>query len=260
MKKYLEYLISVMIGSLYGISYIKRGQNSDFLIAILEGNFSDFIAFNFGYFTSFMESVIPFILFQMVFGVAIYQHFTTANVYYFTRQNNRKRWFFKEAWKLLRKTGCHMLGFLTGRCIVVQLGNNYAYSEKTIEILLYVWILQTLYVYFFTLIINLCAIRWNSMVGAMVSIGVQVFSIVALYPLKQYSVYMWNGWYFRLNPIANMIVSWHEINGFSKEVNLFQIHFPILFSICYFLIGIGIVFLVGCRWIKKDLLHEYQEE
>lgn len=192
MKKYYEYLFSIVVGILYGLFYIQRGQECDLYIALLEGNFCDFIAFNFGYFTSFMESMVPFFVYQMLYGVAIYQHFTTANVYYFTRQNNRKLWFLKEAWKLFKNTGSHMLLFLLGRCFIVQIGNTYSCSTKTVFIFLVVCFLQTCYLYFFTLLINICGIRWNSMVGIMVAIVLQVCALVSLYPLKTWKCYrMW---------------------------------------------------------------------
>jgi hypothetical protein len=215
------------------------------------------------YLTLLLGDLVPSIIFQVFFGIYIYRHFCVANVYYFSRQCNRVYWYMREVLKLLTYViiyFCLYIGTSIGIINII----GYAYSDAcTIATLFYVLIYQILFTFAFTLLINIVSLFLGSSSGFMVIYAVQTFFVfsLALYdkllPLKG----IW-GVLFKMNPIANLVFTWHSSNNqiFNKNINMLNINFSLNSSIMYFIIINIMTIVIGAWLIKKtDISLENKE-
>ncbi|MCD8118835.1 MAG: hypothetical protein LUE29_05035 [Lachnospiraceae bacterium] len=72
--------------------------------------------------------MVPIFCFELIFGISLYQHYCTCSVYYFSRQNNRSKWYLMESAKLFGYTAEYMAlyVFLSALTAVVAAGGMFA--------------------------------------------------------------------------------------------------------------------------------------
>ena len=221
--------------------------------------------------------MVPILIFEVLGGVYLYQHFCTANVYYFSRQADRNLWFGKECLKLYGYMVWYYFIMAVGSVLwgELVLGENMpnpwsVQGVKTACICIGLW---GMFTYIFTLLINLLSIKFGSQNATVVVIGVQYFLIMLLGILgaRVVGVEEWSVmeagqgyWIIRLNPIANMVVQWHSgIEGFQGLITNDDelVRYPLSYSWIYYGIGILLVMAVGLIIVKHhDIGMENKEE
>lgn len=215
------------------------------------------------YLTLLLGDLVLSIIFQVLFGVSIYHHFCVANVYYFSRQCNRIHWYLQEVLKLTIFVILYFSLYI-GITISIIMATNYAYFDKlTITALFYILMYQILYTFAFTLLINILSLFWGSSNGFIIVYAMQTFFIFSLtlfdklLPKKG----IW-GVLFRINPISNLVFTWHSSNNkiLDDNINMFKINFSLNSSILYFIILNILIIIIGAWFINKiDISLENKE-
>ena len=184
-----------------------------------------------------VDSFIPVILFLFLFGGYLYQDLKIDGIYVFTRNNNRRGWFFRKCANIAGYTFLYICLFqLLSIFTVVHISGRIPNKEGIIFGLSII-LMFTLYTYFFTLGINLLAVytgektAFVSMVFlqfcfAEIAIGFEKIPILKNFPVL-----------LKLNPAANFICSWNVNTA--------------IFSIVYFLVFIVAIEIAGIFIIEN---------
>ena len=166
-------LIGVLCGGLSGLSSFP--EEGDVSLAMIV-NVLSFGEFNIDttYIYFFLIRYFPFLLFQALWGVYIYRHFCTASVYFFTRVENRKKWYLGETGKLFLYVFFYLLVLVISYSFCIGWNHRLIIDMKGIVLLLYFLINQTLWLFSMTLFINLLSICWGSSNGFLTIAGLQM--------------------------------------------------------------------------------------
>lgn len=251
--------VAFLLGILNGSFQSFQELSGEFTNVVLEYNYRDFKGFKLGFLTTFMELIVPFFVFEILYGVSIYQHFGTANAYIFTRQSSRVRWFYQEAGNLFFYSLLYVFIYMSGALGMAWMGNDFYITGKSVLAMVCILVLETLFLYVMTLCINLFSILWNSMCGFLMGIAVQVFAVGILIIYDVLPVSWGKGMLFRLNPVPNFILRWHSTSLWKEDTNRLGIFFPVWFSILYYVVFIIILVAAGRKIIWKDILSEQSE-
>lgn len=193
------------------------------------------------------------IIFQAIFGLYIYSHFCSASVYYFSRCINRKTWYVKELFNLLKFSCLYMVvTALTPVGILFLRGLLLADFASTI-LLFYYLVIHSLWLFITALAVNLIAIKLGSGHGFAVAVSLQFMFMALLtlwevqFPLENSGNVMRNGYLLQLNPIAHLVMDWHSSNiaGVEELVNKFGIDFNLNVSVLLYLCMALIVIIIG---------------
>lgn len=209
---------------------------------------------------NFMIDLLPYFVFQIIYGTEIYRRFCTASVYYFSRCANRRRWYWWETARLFPITlafpiamlvGC-WLGTLTGAAVEVT-GAEWLLAGY--------WILITaLWLYCMTLCVNLLSVKFGSSAGFSVVEGIELLCVGALLlwekvlPLDSELHALRNAGLLIANPISHLVLGWHssahpEVNALIGSIG---ISFDLNLSLAI-LIGVAtIVLLAGQQMVQRQ--------
>lgn len=199
-------------------------------------------------------------VFEIVFGVYIYRHFCTACVYYFSRQDNRKKWFVKECVKLL---GYSFSYFVFSALIYLAVGITVCHvpiSVEHIEAIFYIIVLPALYTFVFTLWINVLSVVLGGANAFVFMAALQyLLTFLILLSERELTLYNLGTWKLYWNPVANMILDWHsDISGVQGILEApFLAHNSLIYYIVITVISIlAAMLLIG----KQDISLENKEE
>jgi hypothetical protein len=246
-----------------GVVELRNGEGA------LYGYFLEKVAFGWPEFEQsqlflIVINMFPIILFQILYGLSIYQHFCTASAYYFSRQNNRTKWFLGETVKLLGQSSTFFGSYIVGLILCYGFVQGFALCTITdVQVVLYVYILFSLYAYVFTLLINLVSLRLGNQMGFFVTYFIQLIATFVLVIYKGLEeITGWRAVAFRLNPIANIVISWHSSRWIlTSDINMLDFRFDLNWSILYFMVLAVIVAAAGCIVVKhQDISLENKEE
>lgn len=237
--------------------------------AYIEGNIIHNVGlavpeFIYGYLTLLALDMFPVILLEIVFGTYIYHHYFTASAYYFTRQADRKRWFLKE---ILRLAG-DIFGMITvyvalSVISIMIIADRGFENVENILMCVSIIILFTMFTFLFSLLINIVSILMGSQYGFVCVYVLQaVFIMLLLLNDKLGSTEGIGRILFKLNPISNLIISWHSSGAsYGEYINHFNMEFSIWYSVLYYGIGILMVIAAGILVADKpDITLENKEE
>lgn len=197
--------------------------------------------------------LFPVFICEFLFGLTIYRHFCTGAVYYFCRQENRLHWFAAE----IRNLAAVVLFFSISWFGISWIGGVLIAGRATatsICLLLEAFVLFVLYLFLWSVIMNLCNIFLGSQVAGT---AVFAFQIICLFSILLVD----NGGLFALNPVANLILSWHSLpeTQAAFETGLVT-NFPLWFSVLYEVLLIAVVLLIGNQMIRRmDIALENRE-
>ncbi|MBQ3782493.1 MAG: hypothetical protein II838_03480 [Lachnospiraceae bacterium] len=166
-----------------------------------------------------LQNYVPFILFSIVFSTYIYRHFCNCSVYFFTRCENRSRWYTKEIIKLF--------GFSTLNSIFILLGHiaTGLISKKIVFSLDQMWIvgwyisLYSIWCFSLTLMANILAILKGSAFG--ISIVFSVQAIITLLLLTIDSKKELSGSNLKrmvYNPVSYLVGNWYRVYWRGKKI------------------------------------------
>lgn len=199
---------------------------------------------------AFTMRLFPAFLFEMYAGIMLYRHFCTASSYVFSRYPHRVRWYLREAAWLGGAAGMFHIFLLAAAVLVTVCRYELQIDRAGIELLIYHFLLQTLWVYIMAMSVNLLAVYFGSSAAYTVAISVQTVCIVLLLAVDvlarsrdDMTVY---GKLLIWNPIARLILGWY--GGYLEEAELYR-------SVAVFLLLGIVVTAVGAVAVKKrDLL------
>lgn len=239
---------------MYGLYYTRMGNTGDFFQAVLEANFNFFSEDNLKSASTLMgfeRETMWFFLFELLYGNRIAGHFGIASAYYFTRQVDTDRWFLKEAGKLFGITLIYVLAYYVGRLGIVFWGNNYRVTDKSIMAVLALVLCVTLYLYIFTLLVNVLAILWDGTAAFLTVASLQLAALGALAVIADRRLRsLLGGLPVKANPISHIMLSWHSSNYWTRYMNKFHLHFPIGQSFMYFAVLTGVLLVAGCMVVR----------
>lgn len=261
------FVVAIIFGVLRGVEYIIGGQKVNLTTMLIDVGLKrpELIP---SQLTLLTIDMFPVIVFQIIFGVHIYSHYCVASVYYFSRQPNRIRWYMREACILLIITAIYFLLYLSSIMGVVVITGYVYFDIYTWQTFIYISIYFILFTFAVTLFINILSILLGSQNAFVVTYIIQLYFIfsLALYdPYEHdyitsvpdfYSILPLEGIWeklFKLNPIANIVFVWHSAKGslLEENINMFDISFPLNFSIIYFLVLIILIVIAGGYVVQK---------
>lgn len=186
-----------------------------------------------------LVNLFPVFICEFLFGLTIYRHFCTGAVYYFCRQENRIHWFAAE----IRSLAAAILFFTISWFGLSWIGGVLIAGEATatsIFLLLEAFILFILYLFLWSVIMNLCNIFLGSQMAGVAVFAFQIFCLFSVL------LVVGNNRLFTLNPITNLILSWHSLPETQAEFETgLVINFPLCFSVLYESLLIAIVLVIG---------------
>lgn len=129
---------------------------------------------------------MPYIFFQIFFGVYIYKHFCTASIYYFSRNTKRTLWYIKQLGQVMLYCVLYLLilqlsAILSGICVT-----HVVYDVGMWKNLIYYLVIYSLYLFASTVMINILSIRFNNIVGFVVVELINAYSWVTFGMVGQY--------------------------------------------------------------------------
>lgn len=265
MKVYVKLLtLSFIFGLIFYFSYRTADFLSDVILIMGFQNYEIFIGETF----KLVQFLLPFILFQMLFGTYIYQHFCTASIYHFTRINNRIKWFLKESVNLLIYCVSYVILLVVFTTVFFEISNTLTYDKESFIILVCYVLINSLFLFFITLLTNILSINFKSHVGFMISNGFVLACIsifiywddkLAFYKTENINIedIQSDGKLIQLNPISHLVIKWHSSNieTVNERINQFGINFDLYSSVVLFLLLSILTIIVGCLIVKnKDFI------
>lgn len=269
-KTQLAFILALLGGIFLAIGYVNPyGSNivlSELVLQLSGSRGSFTLGFSIYEIVNFAMRLIPNYLFQIFFGIMLYRHFCTASIYVFSRHPQRLRWYFGEAFSLGVIVLFYEVVLLVTVIIVTAVRNQIQMDLAGIILLVYHFILQSTWLYCMTLAINLIAVKGGSSFSFLVVMGIQICCITLLGCVE--AVDKIGGIYFaqellKLNPIAHMVVGWHQSNMdiiahvLKPPYKALELNTSVLLYVVFDIM----VLLVGAVLVKKhDLLISDSEE
>lgn len=184
-----------------------------------------------------VDSFIPVILFLFLFGGYLYQDLKIDGIYVFTRNNNRRKWFFQKCMNIAGYTFLYMCFFQIFSIFTAIHISRRLPNKEGIIFGISVTLMFTLYTYFFTLGINLLAVYVGEKTAFVCMVFLQFCFAEFAIEFERIPIINNFPMLLKLNPAANFICSWNVNTA--------------IFSIMYFFIFIVIIEIVGVFIIEN---------
>ena len=204
---------------------------------------------------------MPLLVFQILYGTYIYQHFCSASVYFFSRNHNRIKWFVKESLHLYERSVAY-LGCFLGCGIVVQAVTQGVTADAEGMILcIYYLAIHSLFLFTTTLAVNIISVKFSSSVGFVVVMAVNALGI-ACYSMfgqiaedKNWDVTE-HVWMMKVNPLAHLVFPVHSSRwqALDEIINVNGFSFDLDMSLSVFLAAAFILTFSGCVICER---HEF---
>lgn len=158
-------------------------------------------------YTLIIEKMFYILVFNMLFGTYIYKNFLVSSVYLFSRLKNRKTWLYRKVFELFLLAGCYTLLFLGTLLFLCIYQSSYGVEGTTINMLVLLWGVITLFLTFVTLIINLLAIRLGSNVAFIIVYIFLILLVTLALFMRSIPSVIENPYLLLLNPVAAIILN-----------------------------------------------------
>lgn len=254
MSTYKRYLLFAVVGGVieYFTPIYSEGQIS---LTFILRSLSFGGLFLHGYFLSYVQSMLPMILFQICFGTYIYQHYSTGSVYYFSRQPNRGKWFMKESFKLFLFSLTYTIILLTTAFVLHQISRGVVVHRNQLILVPYFILVFSLWNFAMALLINVLAMKIKShtaFIFVLLSQFVQIaaFDLVETFydPVAEISrLTSTSEVRLQLIPFAHNVLEWHSSTNptLNAELNALGINFPLSRTLLLFAVISLICLIVG---------------
>ena len=214
------------------------------------------------WFPAYMEQAtqffIPFLLFQILFGTYIYRHFCSAGIYFFSRKKNRESWFIREAGKLYLFVFIYICLFLLSGIISTMAVCHVHYDNTALIITVYYLLIYSMFLFAFTLMINIIAIIAGSRIGFIIAASIEIlgmgfFLMLGKIITTESDIAGKYIWMLKINPAAHLVFGLHssKIKSLNKLINLKNINFDLNESVIYFFTLSIIMIFIGIFVVKK---------
>lgn len=81
--------------------------------------------------------LLPYLLFQILFGTYIYRHFCSASYYYFSRCTNRTRWLLKEVISLYSYVLVFLIFVVASGTAIASITNTVIFDTESLVLFVY---------------------------------------------------------------------------------------------------------------------------
>lgn len=209
--------------------------------------------------TRFALHLFPAFVFEMFAGIMLYRHFCTASIYVFSRCPQRMKWYASEILNLSGSVCIFNILLLAGAVLTSACRYEVQADGAGIRLLIYHFLIYSLWTYTAALLINLAALHFGSSTGYMAVALVQLIFIMLLSFADFLARHSGSGSSFEKllvwNPIAHLILGWHKGSPAVGDHPPYLQDISLGHSVVVFLaIGLVVTF-AGAVIIKKhDLL------
>lgn len=276
----MKYIKCITVSAMWGIftSLTYLGTSGEFFFSDIIFQFSlPTITVNLIFVIEMSLRYFPFLIFQILFGTYIYKHFCSASVYYFSRCQNRVKWFLKEALSLYPLALLYILTMVVIGVIIVGINNNIIFDKESFILLLYYLLIHSLWLYSTSLLINILAIKFESSLAYSIVAGIQLTFLGMLLlwdevlPLHDTYNLERNARLLQLNPIAHLVLPWRSsmIDAVNIRINEYldffmidwsKISFELNNSVLLFTIVSILIVIFGLIIVKKHELISIEME
>ena len=253
-------LLAAAVTLIQNIAHIGMGTSDMTGFLICRMNYT-YIVLNEANMLQLCMQMFPVIVFEIMFGVYLYRHFCTACVYYFSRQDNRVRWFKKECGKLLGYAFSYYIFCALFNIVVGMAMYHIPISGYHAEAIFYMVALPSLYTFIFTLWINVLSVVLGGQNAFTLMAGVQyLLTFAILLSERDLTLRHMGTWKLYLNPIANMVLEWHSDIASVGE-GILEDSFLSWYSLLYYIVfAISSTLVTTVLIRKQDISLENKEE
>lgn len=196
-------------------------------------------------------------VFQILSGIMVYERFSTIGVYFFTRCENRERWFLKEAVYILGNGGVYFAILGVVIVLVSNIGLNLVLDPAGVALYFLQIIIYSLWSYIIILLLNILSLKLRDSGGAfliVVFFQIVMFCILALLDLKEQGLDPIRFRILKWNPMSHLVMAWHtsKIDAINEKINMWNMTFDFKETLIVFLILAVIVTWSACRIVKKQ--------
>lgn len=252
-------LIAIFWGGFQSLYFI--GWETELLLSdiILVFGFSD-VEIILVYIIDLSIKLLPFFLYQIVFGTYIYQHFCSASVFYFSRCPNRIKWFVIESVKLYMIAFIYPLLMVVSATGMASITNHIIFDGTSFLLLFYYVLVHSLWLFLTAILINIIAVKLDSSFGFIIVVSLQLACVSLLllwenvWPLVDSPDVVKHVLLLKFNPISHLILSWHSssFTELNDRLNYFQIDFSLNTSVVVFLLMSVVVVGFGAYVVKNQ--------
>jgi hypothetical protein len=250
------FLIAIASGIYLSVMYVNPYGGVALLsetVLQLSGSRGSFVlGFSYSELAAFGMRLFPGFIFELYAGIMLYRHFCTASIYVFSRYPHRVKWYMKEAGRLGGAVCIFHALLLATTLLTTALRYEWQIDHTGVVLLVYHFLIHSLWVYTMTILVNLLAIHFGSSTAYALVISAQLVCIVLLNVMdvlvERYDGRLSYEGIILWNPLAHLVLGWHNPTSSYMQVDL-------KFSlIVFFLLGI-IITSIGAFVIKEyDLL------
>lgn len=232
------------------------------MILQLSGSRGEFeLGFSYTELMEFVMRLFPAFIFELYAGIMIYRNFCTASVYIFSRCPYRVRWYVGEICKMIISIAIFYVVLLITVSIVTEFRYDIVLDNYGIEIMIYHYLIHTLWTYIMVIMVNILAIYFGSSTAYAIIVSFQILNVVIL-NIIDLIVRYFDGKIFyrhllRWNVIAHLVVGWHSDSMLSEYKKFSSIYMDteLIESLTLFIIIGSVVTMIGGIIINKhDLL------
>lgn len=263
-KIYMILALGIIFGILTSIGYVNpysRIISLSELVLQLSGSRGEFaLGLSMSELVSLIMRMIPYYIFEIYFGISLYRQFCTASIYVFSRYPKRLHWYFKEISVLAICIYIFQIVLLSTVILITVLRYQLIIDNTGTGLLLYHLILYSTWLLATTLSVNLLAIWIGSGASFLTIVGIQIIFITLIGCIGTLQKYLNNEillkFILRLNPIARLILSWHNSSIINIQVpNTIYAGLNLKYSMAYIVSLFVIILLLGANLVKRhDLL------
>lgn len=172
------------------------------------------------------------ILFHILYGSYLADHFRGISVYIFSRVINRRKWFGKKVLELVMLSIVYTFVLIVLLVILVLHQSGMPIDSNFWKNVLLVFCIQSMITILTTLFLNLCTVRWNILVSFLTTYGVICILIIAAIRAEMNSA----------------LIIWNPFCYLEFETQMGYRMIPIITWNGFLCLFIGIV---GMEWIEQ---------
>lgn len=209
--------------------------------------------------TDFALHLFPAFVFEMFAGIMLYRHFCTASIYVFSRCPHRMKWYALEILNLSGSVCIFNILLLAGAVLTSACRYEVQADGAGIRLLIYHFLIYSLWTYTAALLINLVALHFGSSTGygavALIQLAFLMLINLADFLVRRLSVGITYEMILSWNPIAHLVLGWHKGSPAVGDHPPYMENVSLNGSVAVFLVIGAAVTSVGAVIIKKhDLL------
>lgn len=212
MKYYIRFLLCAVLCGIVFLGSMATPNHSIHASDII-------ISLGFGVVECIPRSIIdityyftPVLIFQILYGTYIYRHFCAASVYYFSRTENKIRWYLKQAVELFILSLLYVVFLLGASLAAASIFNDVVFCKTDMVLGFYFLVIYVLFVFTTTNFINIFSILFSSNIAFIIVNAVQILSmamfVVADIIFAENEISK-KTLYILFNPIAHLIIRVH---------------------------------------------------